>query len=109
LRLSAPNPRDPVSKQLVRIWKNFAGRCDSRFEEEGLLSPLEPWILDNEVPEERSWFKSLAEILKKGTEDPKSREAKFIHDMRALVIQARAEAKEVIETDREKRFPLKKE
>jgi len=88
---------DPVSKQLAKAWRVFAGKCETRFEEAGLPSLSELWTLDTQNPDEHSPFKQLAKILDKGQSDPESEESKFIHDIRLLVISARSEIKDIME------------
>lgn len=91
---------DPTGKQLAKIWRVFAGKCEARFEEEGLPSPSELWTLDTENKDEHSPFKQLAKVLERGEDDPESKEAKFIHDIRLLVISARTEIKEIMEKEK---------
>jgi len=88
---------DPVSKQLAKAWRVFAGKCEMRFEEAGLPGLSELWTLDTQNPDEHSPFKQLAKILDKGQSDPESEESKFIHDIRLLVISARSEIKDIME------------
>ncbi|MFA5830766.1 MAG: hypothetical protein WC878_02950 [Candidatus Paceibacterota bacterium] len=90
---------DPIGKQLAKIWRAFAGKCETRFEEEGLTSPALLWTLDTENKAEHSPFKQLAKVLDKAREEPESKEAKFIHDIRLLVISARAEIKEIMDNE----------
>ncbi len=91
---------DWIGKQLSKIWRVFAGKCEARFEEEELTSPSELWTLNTENPDENSSFKRLAKVLDKAESDPSGREAKFVHDIRQLIISTRAEIKEIIEMDR---------
>ena len=88
---------DPVEKQLSKIWRVFSGKCESVFEDYGLKSPGELWTLDTENPDEHSPFKELSKVLEKAEKDPESKEAKFIHEVRELIISTRAEIKELFE------------
>jgi len=91
---------DKTGKQLAKVWRTFAGKCEVCFEEIGLISPFELWELDKNNPDEHTPFKDLAKILDKAEKDSKSKESKFIHDIRLLVISARAEAKEIMESEK---------
>jgi len=91
---------DPVVKQLAKIWRTLSGKCEILFEEMGLESPYHLWTLNAENEREPTAFRGLADILTKAESDENGREAKFVHDIRALIIEARAEIKEIIEADR---------
>ena len=97
--------KDPISKKLANVWKNFADTCTDTFKEYGIESPRKIWKMDPLNPNENSPFQDLAKLLDKAKNEPKSRKAQFVHDVRLLIIQARGEAKKIIEEDREKRFP----
>jgi hypothetical protein len=66
----------------------------------GLKDPSEVWNAGlNHYSEEPSPFKYLAKILEEGTTDKESPAAKFIHDMRLLIIKTRTKIKEVLEKE----------
>jgi hypothetical protein len=90
---------DKIAKELAKVWRTFVGKCEARFEEEGLPSPEELWKLDKDNPDEHTPFKQLAKILEKAEQNPESEESKFVHDIRLIVISARAEAKEIMESE----------
>jgi len=92
-----PDKSDPVIKKLSKVWMQFSDRCSDLFDANHLPDPLKPWTLDTMNPDAPSEFRILAKVLDKGLEEPESKEAKFIHDMRLLIIQTRAEVKEIIE------------
>jgi len=93
---------DKIGKELAKVWRAFSGKCEDRFEEEGLMNPTKLWKLDKEKPNENSPFKGLSRILDKGLTDKRSDEAKFIHDIRMYIITARAEVKEILEKEQAK-------
>jgi hypothetical protein len=84
-------------KSLTQVWKRFSGACEDLFEDAGLKDPHEAWKLDCENKKENSPFKKLAKVLNRAEEDDESAEAEFVHDMRELIIQTRAEVKEILE------------
>ena len=88
---------DPVLKELSDIWTEFSENCKKLFSENGLKKPSDFWELNKESPDAPSSFKDLAKILEEGTTDKESSSAKFIHDMRLLIIQTRTKVKQIIE------------
>lgn len=92
-----PDKSDPTVKKLSKVWRQFAGRSDELFSQIGLSNPFTPWTLETGNPDEHSPFKSLAKILEKSEKEPDGKEAKFVHEIRQLVIEARKEAKEILE------------
>jgi hypothetical protein len=88
---------DPTLKELSDIWKEFSEKCTEVFQKTGIKEPSEIWTIRREFPDEPSPFKDLAKILEEGTANKESMSAKFIHEMRLLVIQTRTKVKKIIE------------
>lgn len=95
--------KDQISKNLSKTWEKFSKECMIIFEKYGLESPRKWWEIDFLNPNEDSPFKDLAKLLDKSKNNPNSRKAQFVHDIRLLIIQARGKVKEIIEEDRKKR------
>ncbi|MCI0679944.1 hypothetical protein L0Y41_01220 [bacterium] len=92
---------DLIREGLANIWRNFAKNCSKLFTKAGMEDPGENfWLLNAKEPDEESPFKDLARILDKGLQDPESTEAKFIHDIRLLIIKTRAEVKDILDKER---------
>ena len=90
---------DDIMNELSGIWKTFSTECSKLFKLNELDDPTDVWRVDYFL-EYLSPFKDLAKILDEGTTKPKSESAKFIHDIRLLIIQTRTKVKEILEKEK---------
>lgn len=98
--------RDQIEK-LAKIWRNFEARSAVIFEEFNLFTPREPWRAPNSHEEKEiraeNHFVPFAELLNEAAENPESRGAQFVREIRKLIIEARNQVKNVmylVEVDR---------
>lgn len=92
--------KDETTNELAETWKNFSVGCSNLFDLNGLEEPSKIWEIDLDYDNEPSPFKDLAKILDEGTTKPESEPAKFIHDMRLLIIQTRTKVREILEKEK---------
>jgi hypothetical protein len=104
-RKQSKQDTDLVRAELADIWMEFSEKCSRLFTDIGLDVPSQKWRINCDYSNEQSSFKDLAKILGEGTTNKESKSAKFIHDMRLLIIQTRTKVKEVLEKEK----PMPKE
>jgi hypothetical protein len=97
---------NPIRGELKDVWVEFSKKCSELFAEIGLSEPPEDWKIirsfddNHDYDKGNSSFKELAKILDEGTTDPNGEPAKFIHDIRLLIIQTRTKVREILEKEK---------
>lgn len=97
-------PKSTERRKLADIWGEFSRRAAGLFIEFGLSSPfdLDKWKNPREYSDQevttgiKEGFWGLAALLDQAEQDPKSRGADFVRNVRKLIIETRAEIAPII-------------
>ena len=91
---------EETRSELSDIWCDFRSKCSGVIGKYGLNSEVWQWQEphDYHTAQEREVndFVPFAELLNESKKDPKSEGAKFVHEMRGLVISANSKIAKIV-------------
>ena len=85
-----------VNIKLVGIWEDFSRECHKIFAQFSSFSPSSSWNNPDIDSCYSSEFNELAELLEEAREDSQSLGARFVSEIRKLIILTRAKISKII-------------
>jgi hypothetical protein len=90
-----PSDEDSDRNRLARVWGRYSEQTKDLFQRYGVPEPGYSWDAP-ELDDESTGFWKLSNLLRHASEDKESDGAKFVSEMRKIVITARRDAKQIM-------------